>query len=143
MRKKVIVVIFITDSLQLTPLIVVNLSKLLIPISDYDKFFVLLWLRKNILPRRGFFIAQIETIFILWRYRVFVSYFYIWLNSVAPLYRYNKLYILYLKLHSFNLYIVIETSTTLNKLNRTQVLYKPQIKRQFTSKVWSWRMASD
>ena len=141
--KKVIVVIFITDSLQLTPIIVVNLSKLLIPISDYDKFFVLLWLRKNILPRRGFFIAQIETIFILWRYRVFVSYFYIWLNSVAPLYRYNKLYILYLKLHSFNLYIVIETSTTLNKLNRTQVLYKPQIKRQFTSKVWSWRMASD
>ena len=141
--KKVIVVIFITDSLQLTPLIVVNLSKLLIPISDYDKFFVLLWLRKNILPRKGFFIAQIETIFILWRYRVFVSYFYIWLNSVAPLYRYNKLYILYLKLHSFNLYIVIETSTTLNKLNRTQVLYKPQIKRQFTSKVWSWRMASD
>ena len=134
MRKKVIVVIFITDSLQLTSLIVVNLSKLLIPISDYDKFFVLLWLRKNILPRKGFFIAQIETIFILWRYRVFVSYFYIWLNSVAPLYRYNKLYILYLKLHSFNLYIVIETSTTLNKLNRTQVLYKPQIKRQFTSK---------
>ena len=134
MRKKVIVVIFITDSLQLTPIIVVNLSKLLIPISDYDKFFVLLWLKKNILPRKGFFIAQIETIFILWRYRVFVSYFYIWLNSVAPLYRYNKLYILYLKLHSFNLYIVIETSTTLNKLNRTQVLYKPQIKRQFTSK---------